>query len=86
MSLTPTLASPLSPGLLAIVLSDPNFASRGYIWGHNGNTWYCYVNPKKLNFDIWKKQYTWLAFAIPIIAGLIAGAFLGPGWGLVVVF
>ena len=58
MPLQPLLTTPFSnPGLLALVLSNPTFASRGYIWGFDGRVHYCFLNPDKVHFEIWKKRF-----------------------------
>jgi hypothetical protein len=75
MSLTPTLPNPLGSTVIRIVLSHPIFASRGYLWGNNGDTWYCFVNPSKLSFEIWKKRvrgWPFVAWAITALVTAIA--------------
>lgn len=58
MPLQPLLSTPFSnPGLLALVLSNPTFAQRGYIWGFDGRVHYCFLNPDKVRFEIWKKRF-----------------------------
>jgi len=59
------------PRLLQIVLSDPDFATRGYIWGSDGHMTYCFANPDKVRFEIFRKSFWWryllLAWVPPVL-------------------
>ena len=87
MALTPDIINPLGPGILPVVLADQRFGQRGYLWGHAGGIWYCFINPQKLNFDIWKKKISGWSLAVPVILGLLAAATTGSiGIGLILAF
>ncbi len=77
MALTPDITNPLGPGILPIVLADQRFGQRGYLWGNSGGIWYCFINPQKLNFDIWQKEIAGWSLAVPIILGVLAGLITG---------
>ena len=50
MAFSPLISTSFgNPGLVPLVLSDPTFAKRGYLWGDDGAVHYCFVNPKKLS-------------------------------------
>lgn len=63
-----------NPQLLSIVLSDPDFAKRGYIWGFDGHVYYCFCNPNKVRFEIWKKSFhlPWWAPIVVVLTLAIA--------------
>ena len=70
MALIPDITNPLNAAIIPVVVTDQRFATRGYLWGTNGGIWYCFVNPQKINFNIWKKKIARWPFAIPILAGM----------------
>jgi hypothetical protein len=58
MPFEPTLSFPLSDrNLLPRVLSDLQFARKGYRWGSDGRVWYCFCNPDRVRFEVWRKRY-----------------------------
>lgn len=77
MSLEPTLPQPLGPTAVRLAISHPVFASRGYLWGNQGDTWYCFVNPNKLSFAIWKKRIRAWPFILWGITALVASISAG---------
>jgi len=79
MPRAPVITTPFSsPGLVGIVLSDTTFARRGYLWGFDGNVHYCFLNPKKRRFEIWKKKWHIGPFVLWGILTAIGGALGGP--------
>lgn len=68
--------------LVPLVLSHAVFAQRGYLWGFDGEVHYCFFNPDKIRFELWKKQWYWRAFLVPLIGGALTWMFGGLGFWL----
>lgn len=43
--------------LVSLVLMDPMFLSRGYVWGASGGVYYGFFDPEKYALDIWQKEF-----------------------------
>lgn len=78
MPIAPLSTAPFAnPGLVGLVLSDATFARRGYLWGYDGHVHYCFCNPNRLAFDVWKKRFRLWPFVISALIALVASVFAG---------
>jgi hypothetical protein len=71
-----------TPTLVSSVLTDQSFIANGYLWGDDGTTHYCFVDPARYVLDAWPKTLHWsrLAwFLINITAFGLAMWLSGPG-------
>jgi hypothetical protein len=87
MPIEPSIsASFSSPTLVGRVLSNPVFATNGYLWGVDGATYYCFFNPNRLALRLWKKRFAPVAFVLWGAVGVIAGFVATPAVGFIILF
>ncbi len=75
MSYGNKMANPFSdPNLVATAINHNDNQTRGYVWGTGGSTHYCFLDPDKVSFDIWTKEFQWrqLSWMIPNITAALA--------------
>jgi hypothetical protein len=74
-----------SPGLVRFVLGNPDYKKYGYLWGFDGRVHYCFLNPERVHYENWKKEFWWRYLgwvAINVLAAL-AAAFASPALAIV---
>ncbi len=76
----------LAPALVGLVLSHPEFARNGYLWGIDGNTYYCFLNPNRRSLHVWKKRLVTAAFVLWGAVSIVVGIVGTPVTGLLVLF
>lgn len=82
MPLAPLRTWPFNTrNLVSLVLMDPIFLSRGYVWGMSGGVHYCFIDPERHALDVWQKEFFYrrLAwFLVNLAAAALAMWFGGP--------
>ena len=88
MPIQPPIRIPFATsGLVGLVLSHPEFAKKGYLWGIDGYTYYCFLNPNKISLEVWKKRLIRMAFILwGILALIITIISANPLFGLLTFF
>jgi len=78
MPFAPAIRTKFStPGLVAQIIANLTFAQRGYLWGFDGSVYYCFLNPDKVRFEIWKKQWHLAPFLFTLFSALLGFYFWG---------
>ena len=77
-----------TPSLVVTVLNNQDYQNKGYVWGFDGRLHYCFLDPEKVRFDVWKKRFHWSSLlwlimnAVALAVSPFVPALLPLAWSL----